>query len=465
MKENLFPESPILIADDEEAVLTSLAMTLRSNGMDNIVTCSDSRNVMGIVSERDIEAVLLDLSMPHIPGDRLLSEIHDGFPHIPVIIVTGTNEVKAAVECMKSGAFDYMVKAVEESRLVSGVLRAIEIRELKRECGQLSEKLLTSVLRYPDAFAPLLTRNKKMHALFLLAETVSRTSEPVLITGETGVGKRLLAQAIHAASGRTGAFVDINVAGLDDTMFADTLFGHKKGAFTGALEARAGMIQQGAAGTILLDEIGDLSTASQIKLLRLLDTLEYFPLGSDLPKRSNARIVAATNRDLPSLIAQEKYRRDLYYRFSTHELRIPPLRERKDDLPLLLDHFLQEASVKLTKKKPAVPPELIVLLETYHFPGNIRELRSLIFDAVSKLTGPILPLSSFREVLGRGAVSPSSRDSDTPMPFPDRLPSIKQVTDWLVEEALKRSSGNQSIAAGLLGITHQALSKRLQRKR
>jgi transcriptional regulator with PAS, ATPase and Fis domain len=246
-------------------------------------------------------------------------------------------------------------------------------------------------------------------------------------------------------------------------MFADTLFGHTKGSFTGALDARSGMIKQAEGGTLLLDEIGDLTPASQIKLLRLLDTGEYFPLGSDLARRTDARLIAATNRDLASLIRQEKFRRDLYYRFSTHELRIPPLRERKEDLPLLLDRFLEEASGKLGKKKPAVPRQLLVLLETYHFPGNIRELRSMVFDAVSKLTSATLSLAPFREVIGRGTSDPDAARPGASIAFPERLPTIKETTELLVQEALKRANGNESIAAGLLGISHQALNKRIKR--
>jgi DNA-binding NtrC family response regulator len=464
MKTELFPEYPVLIVDDEESVIMSLTTALKSHGINNIIACQESRDVMDLARKNDLEVILLDLTMPHISGNVLLSDIHDSYPHIPVIIVTGTNEVRAAVDCMKAGAFDYMVKAVEESRLVSGVKRAIEIRKLKREYSDLKAKLVANKLTHPEAFSQIVTQNKNMQALFLLVESIAKTNEPVLLIGETGVGKNLIAKAIHNISGRDGPLVEINVAGLDDTMFADTLFGHKKGAFTGAGEPRDGLIHQAKGGTLFLDEIGDLNIPSQVKLLRLLDTREYYPLGSDLAKRTDARIVVATNRDLDNFINSEKFRKDLYYRLSTHEMRVPPLRERKDDLPLLFGYFLKEASEQLGKKISSVPQELIPLLDTYHFPGNIRELRSMIFDAVTRQTSKTLSLAPLKEAIGVSSQKPHAVKQEKILMFTEKLPTMKQADELLIEEAMKRAQGNQSLAAGLLGISHQALNKRLLRK-
>ena len=463
MNTNLFPDNPILIVDDEESVIMSLSNTLKSNGINNIISCQDSRDVMGLISSTELEVILLDLSMPHIPGAELLYEIHDSYPHIPVIIVTGTNEVITAVDCMKAGAFDYMVKAVEENRLVSGIKRAIEIRKLKREYSDLKAKLMADKLTCPQAFTHILTQNKMMHSIFLLVESIAKTNEPVLIIGETGVGKNLIAKAIHDVSGRKGPFIDINVAGFDDMMFADSLFGHKKGAFTGAVESRNGLVHQARGGTLFLDEIGDLTLPSQVKLLKLLDTREYYPLGSDLAKRTDARIVVATNRGLDKLMDSEKFRKDLYYRLSTHEIRVPPLRERKEDLPLLLGYFLGEAARELERKEPLVPRELLSLLYTYHFPGNIRELRSMIFDGVSKQASKTLSLASFKEAIGISAQRVQVKPPEKLLVFAEKLPTIKEGTELIIAEAMRRAQGNQSIAAGLLGITHQALNKRLNR--
>jgi DNA-binding NtrC family response regulator len=403
--------------------------------------------------------------MPHLPGAKLLAAIHEEMPQVPVIVVTASNEVDAAVECMKAGAFDYMVKAVEESRLVSGVRRAIEIRRLSRDYRRLAEGILSQRLAHPDVFSRLVTRNNRMMSLFRIVESIAKSDEPILITGETGTGKNLIAAAVHAASGREGPLLEVNVAGLDDAMFSDTLFGRRKGAFTGALEARGGLVQQSGAGTLFLDEIGDLAIPSQVKLLRLLDTGEYYPLGSDLPRRSAARTVVATNRDLSSLISEGKFRKDLYYRLSTHELCVPPLRDRRDDLPLLFDHFLDEACTKLQKKKPSVLPQVLDMLAAHHFPGNVRELRSLVHDAVSRQSAPILRPSDFKT----GVLREAPLEPGDPVPallvFSDRLPTLDQASDLVVAEAMKRASGNQTIAAGMLGMSHQAISKRLHRKK
>ncbi len=463
MKAVPFPRNPVLVVDDEQPVLDSLSDALESNGITNVAQCRDSREVMAIVGSSEVEVVLLDLAMPHLSGRQLLASIREGFPEIPIIILTATGDVSTAVECMKAGAFDYMVKPIEESRLVSGVRRAVEIRGLRREYRDLSTQVLRNRLRHPRAFAAMVTRDRAMQALFLLAESIARTSEPVKIIGETGVGKNLLARAIHEASEREGMLVEVNVAGLDDTMFADTLFGHLKGAFTGAIDSRDGLIHKAGAGTLFLDEIGDLSPASQIKLLRLLDTREYYPLGSDLPRRTDARVVVATNRNLRGLMAKGELRRDLFYRLSTHELVIPPLRERRGDFAMLLDHFLDEAARSLGRDKPLVPPQVLALINAYHFPGNVRELRSMVFDAVSRQSSDELPVEPFEAAIG-AASSSGEGDSEEPLVFASRLPTLRQAKECLIDEALRRSRGNQSIAAGLVGISHQALNQWLKKR-
>jgi DNA-binding NtrC family response regulator len=243
------------------------------------------------------------------------------------------------------------------------------------------------------------------------------------------------------------------------------LFGHKKGAYTGADSAREGLIAHAAAGTLFLDEIGDLKESSQVKLLRLLQEQSYYPLGSDTPQRSNARIIVATNRDLEKLMSEGKFRKDLYYRLIAHHVQIPPLRERKEDIPLLLDHFLDKASYALNKKKPTSPPELLTLLAAYDFPGNVRELEALVTDAVARHRSGVLSMERFKEVIGRDLRSSRSSLSGegTPLDISAHFPTLKEAEDFLIREALKRSHGNQRIAASFLGITSQALNKRLRR--
>ena len=465
---SLYPQLPVLMVDDEVQALNSFEMVLRSASMNNIIRCQDSRNVMGIFSSQEIEVMMLDLSMPHVSGEELLSMVTRDFPEVPVIVITGSNDVEIAVACMKTGAFDYMVKPVEKSRLISGVKRAIELRELQRENKLLRAHVLSDKLEHPEAFSEMVTNSPIMRSIFQYIESISISPQPVLITGETGVGKELVAKANHKLSQRKGAFLPVNVAGLDDNVFADTLFGHRKGAFTGADQPRSGLVEQASGGTLFLDEIGDLNPVSQIKLLRLLQDGEYFPLGSDVGKRSDARVVVATNQDIQALQESGRFRKDLYYRLCAHHIHIPPLRERREDLPILVDHFLEKASETLGKKKPTPPRELFTLLSTYHFPGNIRELQSMILDAVSSHKSGKLSMGVFRSYIRQ---KKPSFDIDSKqllqgenalISFFEQLPTLKQTEQLLISEAMKRASGNQAIAAQLLGITRQALNKRLK---
>jgi DNA-binding NtrC family response regulator len=463
-----YPRFPVLMVDDEVQTLNSFEMVLRSANVNHLIRCQDSREVIPVLSRQEIEVMLLDLSMPHMTGQELLSIVANDFPEIPVIIITGSNDVDTAVRCMKSGAFDYMVKPVEKSRLISGVKRAIEIRELQRENKWLKAHVLSDRLEHPEIFSEIITNSQAMKSIFQYIEAISPSPQPVLITGETGVGKELVARAIHRLSHRTGPFVPVNVAGLDDNVFADSLFGHRKGAFTGADQMRSGMVEQASGGTLFLDEIGDLSPASQVKLLRLSQDGEFFPLGSDVAKRSDARVLVATNQDLEFLQSSGRFRKDLYYRLCAHHVHLPPLRERREDLPLLIDYFLETASQTLGKKKPTPPTELFTLLSTYHFPGNVRELQSMILDAVSSHQSGKLSLEVFKSYIRQK--HPAFDVDSKPLPpgedllisFSDQLPTLKKAEQSLISEALKRAKGNQAIAAQMLGITRQALNKRLK---
>jgi DNA-binding NtrC family response regulator len=468
MIKRAYPSDPILVIDDEEAILLSVDTTLQLAGMNNVLTCADSRQAMAIIKQRPPSVILLDLNMPHVDGESILDQITNQDQHIPIIIITGRIDAETAVECMKSGAFDYIVKPVDENRLIASVKKSLQYGELRQENQTLKEQLRESSLQHPEAFSSIITNSPKMLLLFKYVESTANTSEPVLIRGETGTGKELIAKAIHQLSGKTGEFVAINVAGLDDNVFSDTLFGHVKGAYTGADSDRLGLIERAANGTLFLDEIGDLSPSSQIKLLRLLQEKEYMPLGQDTNRRSSARIIASTHVDLWSLQQKELFRQDLHYRLRTHRIILPPLRERKEDLGVLVDNFVQCAAETLKKKKPKIPQELMPLLEAYNFPGNIRELQAMVFDAVAQNNSVILSLGVFREHISRAARLQEAkhhtgdRNEGIPITFADPLPTIKQATRMLVEEAMHRAGNNQSTAASLLGISQQALSKRLK---
>ena len=459
---------PVLLVDDEAQILKSYSIMLRSAGIKQVLTLDDSAEVMPLLAKQEVAAIVLDLSMPRLPGIELLPEITANYPMVPVVILTAVNELETAVECMKAGAFDYMVKPVEPSRLEACIRRAVDFHALRLEVLHLKNHLLMGELEDEDAFRSIITVNKRMRAIFQYVEVIAATHQPVLITGETGTGKELFAKAVHAISGKKGEFVAVNVAGLDDTMFSDTLFGHKKGAYTGAEEAREGLIAYAAGGTLFLDEIGDTNESSQVKLLRLLQEQKYYPLGSDVPKKSDVRIVVATNQDLQKLISEGGFRKDLYYRLRAHQIHIPPLRERMEDIPVLLDYYLEEAAESMKKKKPTPPPELLTLMSTYHFPGNVRELQAMVYDAVARHKGGVLSLESFRDIIGQerqgAAAHARAAEESAPYGSPEHFPTLRDAESSLIARALELANGNQGIAASLLGITRQALNKRLKRK-
>ena len=462
-----YPNFSILLVDDEEAFPRSMSITLERQGnINNIVTCNDSRLVMDILKEENIGLILLDLTMPHISGEELLESISEQYPQISIIIFSGMNQLETVVQCIRKGAYDYFVKTSDKQQLIDSVRRAISIQENRIE-HQAIRKQLAPKQKKPSqrhtAFNPIITDDPCMLSIFNYLETVAVSSQPVLITGESGVGKELIAQAIHHLSNRQGKIVSLNSAGLDEHVFSDTLFGHKKGAFTDAQNQREGLIKKADAGTLFLDEIGDLSTSSQIKLLRLLQDGEYFPLGSDMPERMTARIVVATHQDLEALQETGKFRPDLFFRLSTHQVHIPPLRERKNDIPALLNHFLNDAANELNKNKPTIPKELYTLLENYHFPGNIRELRSLAFEAMSHHRSGILSMQQFEKILHFKPKQQQKNEKSTFFDTNEPLPSFQEINHLLIQEAMARTNNNQSMAAKLLGISQPALSKRLKK--
>lgn len=463
---------PIVLVDDEEEILFSTKTALRTAGITHVKTLSDGRELLDFLENHGAMVIVLDLVMPHISGAKLLPQVAERFPGIPVIIMTATQEVETAVACMKQGAFDYLTKPVEKNQFVTCVQKAMEMHALRQQVGRLKGYLLSDELKQEAIFAHIITRSKRMRSIFQYVEAVSLSQDAILVVGETGAGKELLVEAIHASSGCRGKLVALNAAGLDDTMFSDTLFGHTRGAFSGADQVRKGLIAEATRGTLFLDEIGDLSGASQVKLLRLLQERKYYPLGSDVPRESNARIVCATHQDLEKRMAENTFRQDLYYRLATHKVHLPPLRERKEDLPLLLGHFMEKAAHSLQKSVPTPPPELFNLLKSYHFPGNIRELAAMVTDAVAQHQSGILSMQPFEKVIFKKS-SPSapaasqevSHKENVFRDIPTELPTFQEAEAQLLDEAMRRAGNNQSIAAAMLGITRQSLNRRVRLRR
>ena len=314
-----------------------------------------------------------------------------------------------------------------------------------------------------NIFASIVTCDRKMQTIFKYIEAIAPTSQAVMITGDTGTGKELVARALHDASGRSGNFVSVNVAGLEDIMFSDTLFGHSRGAFTGADRERKGLIETAAGGTLLLDEIGDLNSASQVKLLRLLQEDEYYSLGSDKKMKSTARILVATNSNLEALMARSSFRTDLYYRLCSHHIHLPTLRERRNDIPLLVEYFMKKSAKELGRPIPTVSADTLKLLMLREFPGNVWELRGFVFNAVaiSKPGTVVFPRPNSSSI--PHPIQPPTSNFADMTTHPDRMPTLSEAEEYLISNALRVSMGNQQAAAVILGITRQALNKRLKR--
>ena len=459
----------VLLVDDEQHILESLSLFLKRSGMEKVVTLDDSRKVIDFCHQIRPSVIIMDLFMPYISGTELLSDIKKYYPEIPVIIVTAAQEVESVVDHIKNGAYDYLVKPVNKDRLLSTVKSAHKVSSLRDEVTQLKKCLLTKDMLYDKIFAEIITNNQEMRKLFLYTTAISGSSEAVLITGETGSGKELLARAIHKASGVEGELVSFNIAGLDDTMFSDSLFGHRRGAYTGANQNREGLIAKASRGTLFLDEIGDLSKSSQVKLLRLLQEKKYYPLGSDVAKNAFVRVVAATNHNLKADIEQGKFRQDLYYRLTSHQIEVPPLRKRVEDILPLVLFFLGQAAQSMNKEMPEPSQELLTLLSNYHFPGNIRELRGMVYDAVAQhQSGTIISMNSFkkcirkeREDIHLEEQSIISSSKGTSLNIIGRFPTLKEAESLVIEEAMKQANENQGIAATILGISRPALNRRL----
>jgi DNA-binding NtrC family response regulator len=457
----------ILLVDDEQSELDAYSLLLNSMGMKNVVTLSDSRIVPQALAGMQSPVVFLDLNMPHMTGQDILRQMKVDHPQVPVIIITANSEIETAVECLRLGAHDYLVKPIDLKMFSSALRNALEISLLRNEV--MSLKGISFAMGSPRhrAFDCIVTQSPSMLSIFQYIESIAASGMPVLLLGETGSGKELIAKAIHEISGLSGNYVVVDVSGLDDTLFSDTLFGHAKGAYTGADGVRPGLLEKAAGGTIFLDEIGDLSEMSQVKLLRLLQENIYYPLGSDQPKHCQARIVTAANKDLTMLAGRDgEFRMDLYYRLSTHLIRLPPLRERREDIPALVAFLAAEAATAMRKETPSISDRAMNLLLHHPFWGNIRELKTYIVDAVARCDSGRIEeeLISGRLVaqVAAGLETVSGASSLTTL-F-GHFPSLEELVEYATSEALASSDNNQSQAARLLGISRQALNKRLRKR-
>lgn len=362
----------ILIVDDEESIRESLQLILEDTY--TILTVTNGQEAIELIEKNDVDIVLLDLFMPVMDGRETLNRLKDIAPDIDVVVVTAINSVKEAVECIRQGAYDYITKPFEPDEILSVVSRIIEKQRLKNEV-----EYLRSEIERIWGFDDIITRNQKMLEIFRIIKNVASASTSVLITGESGTGKELIARCIHRESPRNKEpFVAINCAAIPPELMESEFFGHEKGAFTGAYTKMIGKFEYANGGTIFLDEISNLRLDLQAKLLRVLQDMEITRIGSLKPIKVDVRIIAATNTDLNDLVKKHLFRDDLYYRLNVVPIKLPPLKERRDDIPLLAAHFLDKYTKRFNKKIRGFSPKVMTALCKYRWRGNIRELENLI---------------------------------------------------------------------------------------
>lgn len=453
-------EISILLVDDEKNLLTALETTLLSSGIEKISLLSNASKIMETMEALKPNILVLDENIASIRGSELIGPILYKFPSTQIIMLTAIGDIELVVKCMQSGAIDFLTKPIDEARLLAAIYNALKKITMVDELQKMKSYLTGKNLEHPEYFSKIISTNDKITNLFKYIESVAKTPLPILLTGETGVGKELFAQAIHKTSQSSGNFVAFNAAGTDDNFFSDTLFGHVDGAFTSAEKKRIGLLSEAENGTIFIDEIGDLPLNSQIKLLRLLQEKEYYPIGADKPKQCNAKIVCATNKSLAEEVKSGRFRADLFYRLNSHVIYIPPLRERIQDIEVLIPHFINKHK---TNKNFTIgyPKQLLPILSQYSFPGNIRELEMMVADALATCKGSTIPLEPFFNKID-AVKSIKDKTFSNEYSTIDDFPSLHDIEKQHIQKALALAEQNQSLASRLLGITRQTLHNKLK---
>ncbi len=447
--------TPVLVVDDDEGLLLSIKATLVSSGLPEPALISDSRNVISLMRDHQYPLVLLDLMMPHLNGIEVLEKIKNEFPESECVIVSANDEVATAVKAMSLGASDYLVKPLNSEKLVALVNRSLEKYSVRNELVRFGRKKVFSELKHPEAFADMIAEDESMALVFHQVEAVAGTDYSVVINGESGTGKEMLARVIHRLSSRSEApFYAVNMASFSKTIFEDEFFGHAKGAYTDASSDRRGFFEAAQGGTLFLDEITELDPSLQAKLLRVIEEREFYRLGSTEVRNVDVRIIAATNRDVNEEIIKNRFRADLFYRINMYNIKIPPLRERKDDILPLARHFLELHAGANNKKIQDLEPKLADRLLQSSFLGNVRELENIIAGAVLLERGKTLTLASARNLL--------------PYTGPERRKNVELVTlDELEKRHIKRvlevTGGNRPKAAKILGINVSTVYRKIEK--
>ena len=456
----------VLIVEDEPKMLRLLELNLSDEGY-TTRSAASAEAALSLLRQESVDLVLTDLRLPGMDGLEFLQAAKRGNAALPVVVMTAYGTVETAVEAMKAGASDYVLKpfSLEEVRLI--IRKELDVHHLREENRSLREALGR---RYE--FKNIIARSAKMQEALGTVERVAPTNSTVLLGGESGVGKDLIARAIHQHSRRaSGPFVKINCTAIPENLLESELFGYEKGAFTGAVASKPGKFELADKGTVFLDEIGDVPGAIQVKLLRVLQEREFERLGGTRTLKVDVRLVAATNRDLRAALEQGTFREDLYYRLNVVPISIAPLRERKEDIPYLVDHFIARFAREAGKPIEDITPAAMKLLADFHWPGNVRELENIIERAVALFAGRVIDVGDIQlDVspwqpwsLAAGANSASPNTSSLVAPFlPDGM-TLERYEDEIIREAVRRAGGNKSHAARMLGLSRNALRYRLSK--
>jgi DNA-binding NtrC family response regulator len=446
-------KSRILIVEDEAKLRRVLALQLESAGFEIDEAASAEEALK--VAER-VSLVLTDLKLPGMDGVSLLTQLRRQNARLPVIVMTAFGTVENAVEAMKQGAADFLLKPFSLDHLMTVVEKALEVESLREENARLKEELGR---RYE--FDNIIGRGPKMREILASVRRVAPTRSTVLLCGESGVGKDLIARAIHFHSPRQGhPFVKIDCTAIPENLMESELFGYEKGAFTGANTSKPGKFEQADTGTMFLDEIGDVPPAIQVKLLRILQERTFERLGSNKMRQIDVRVIAATNVDLQAALQEGNFREDLYYRLNVFPLTIPPLRERREDIPFLAEHFLTKYAAELNSNVRAISHEAMEKLCGHNWPGNVRELENVMERSLVLATGEVLRPDDIRLDSGSRTTAMQGSQSVTSDFLPEGV-SLEQHEQGLIREALRRAGGNKSQAARMLGLTRNALRYRL----
>jgi len=445
----------ILVVEDDPMQRELIAENLRQEGY-QVFEASSTREALNLIAQHPVEIAVVDYKLGTESGLELIRELRQRNPLITPVIVTAFASIETAVEAIKQGAYDYVVKPVDFQKFLLTLERARERFRLQREVSDLRSRLEEKF-----SFKNFIFVSKAMEQVAGLMSRAARSEATVLITGETGTGKDLIARLIHFSSERSrGPFLAVNLPSIPETLVESELFGAEKGAYTDARERKIGKFEAADGGTLFLDEIGDLSPAVQVKLLRFLQDREFYRLGSTRALKAEVRVIAATNRNLEKLVAEEKFRADLYYRLNVIRIDVPPLRERKEDIPLLVDHFIREYSRREKKNIKGISAEAMDLLLKHDFPGNVRELENAIERAIIFAEGEVITradLPVFLEIRSEKELAGSAADFSRPLTDKVRELEIREI-----RRALEKSGGVKSRAARLLGITERMLSYKMK---